>query len=63
LRVLAYEDLDIREPSPAAVQRIAAHRFAAHPIGAGREDPRGPAGEKRDPNARSRRTRPKSEKS
>ncbi len=68
LRVLAYEDLDIREPSPAAVQRIAAHRIAAHPIaahpiGAGREDPRGSAGEKRDPNARSRRTRPKSEKS
>ena len=68
LRVLAYEDLDIREPSPAAVQRIAAHRIAAHPIAAhpiaaGREDPRGPAGEKRDPNARSRPTRPKSEKS
>ena len=61
LRVLAYEDLDIREPSPAAVQRIAAHRIAAHPIAAGREDPRGPAGEKRDPNARSRPTRPKSE--
>ncbi len=58
LRVLAYEDLDICEPSPAAVQRIAAHRIAA-----GRGDPRGSAGEKRDPNARSRPTRPKSEKS
>ncbi len=63
LRVLAYEDLDISEPHPAAVQRIAAHRIAAHPIAAGREDPLGSAGEKRDPKARSRRTRPKSEKS
>jgi len=63
LRVLAYEDLDISEPHPAAVQRIAAHRIAAHPIAAGREDPGGSAGEKRDPKARSRRTRPKSEKS
>jgi SAM-dependent methyltransferase len=63
LRVLAYEDLDICEPSPAAVQRIAAHRIAAHRIAAGREDPRGSAGEKRDPKARSRPTRPKSEKS
>ncbi len=29
LRVLAYEDLEISEPRPAAVQRIAAQRIAA----------------------------------
>ncbi len=63
LRVLAYEDLDIREPSPAAVQRIAAHPIAAHPIAARREDPRGSAGEERDPNVGGRRVRSKSGKS
>jgi len=37
LRVLAYEDLEISDPRPAAVQRIAAQRIIA-----GRQEPRSP---------------------